>query len=234
MHDVWLIAIYAFFSGITVIIGGTTAYFFRLRDRHLRAEILHWTIAFGGGVLLGAISFALVPKALELLNVPCLIVLMVGGTFSFMAFDWMLSRMKGSMAQLMGMMMDYIPEALALGASFAHDHSFGLLLALFIGLQNLPEGFNTYGELRKIWKPKKTLSIMLVLSFTGVFAALAGYFLLSNMPNTIAGIMLFAAGGILYLIFNDIAPLARLRGAWLPASGASIGYLVGMLGEKLL
>ncbi len=234
MHEIWTIVIYSLLSGITVIIGGLVAYFFRIRDRHLRTEILHWTIAFGGGVLLGAISFALVPRAMKLLDVPYLIILMVGGTFSFMAFDWALSKMKGSMAQLMGMMMDYLPESLALGASFAHDHSFGLLLAIFIGLQNLPEGFNTYGELRKIWSVKKTLSVMFALSFTGVVAALLGYGFLSNMPNTIAGIMLFAAGGILYLIFQDIAPLAKFRGAWLPASGASIGYLVGMLGEKLL
>ncbi len=234
MHEIWTIVLYALLSGITVIIGGLVAYFFRLRDKHIKLEILHWTIAFGGGVLLGAISFALVPKALSLLSVSWLIVLMVGGTFSFMAFDWFLSKLKGSMAQLMGMMMDYLPESLALGASFAHDHSFGLLLAVFIGLQNLPEGFNTYGELRKIWSVRKTLSVMLALSFTGIIAALLGYGFLSDMPNTIAGIMLFAAGGILYLIFQDIAPLAKFRGAWLPASGASIGYLVGMLGEKLL
>ena len=234
MNQIWTIILYSFISGVTIIIGGLTAYTLRIRNRHLREEVIHWVVAFGGGVLLAAISFALVPRAMSLLTVKWLIMLMVGGTFTFMFIDWGLSRMKGSMAQLLGMMMDYVPEALALGASFAHDHKFGLLLAVFIGLQNLPEGFNTYGDLRKIWRPAKSLSIMLALSFMGVFAALAGYFLLSNSPNAVAGIMLFAAGGILYLMFQDIAPLSRLKGGWLPASGASFGYLIGMLGEKLL
>jgi hypothetical protein len=34
----------------------------------------------------------------------------------------------------MAMMKDSVPEALALGASFADNHAFGLVLAIFIGL----------------------------------------------------------------------------------------------------
>jgi ZIP family zinc transporter len=46
--------------------------------------------------------------------------------------------------------------------------------------------------------------------------------------------MLVAGGGILYLVFQDIAPQVRLKRHWAPALGATLGFIVGMVGEKLL
>lgn len=45
----------------------------------------------------------------------------------------------------------------------------------------------------------------------GPVAGLLGYFLLSDYPTGLGAIMLFAAGGILYLTFQDIAPQSRLN-----------------------
>jgi ZIP family zinc transporter len=46
--------------------------------------------------------------------------------------------------------------------------------------------------------------------------------------------MTFASGGILYLIFQDIAPQAKMRRHWTPALGAILGFAVGLLGKKLI
>ncbi len=46
--------------------------------------------------------------------------------------------------------------------------------------------------------------------------------------------MLFAAGGILYLTFEDIAPQARLKDHRSPALGVIAGFLVGIVGQMLL
>ena len=46
--------------------------------------------------------------------------------------------------------------------------------------------------------------------------------------------MLFAAGGILYLTFEDIAPQARLERHWAPPIGAVCGFALALLGEMLL
>jgi ZIP family zinc transporter len=43
-----------------------------------------------------------------------------------------------------------------------------------------------------------------------------------------------SGGGIVFLMFQDIAPLSKIRNSWIPAVGASIGFLVGVIGEKLL
>jgi zinc transporter, ZIP family len=234
MKDVLEIILFASVAGLPIIIGGGLSSIFQTKKWKLKSEINHIIIAFGGGALLSAVSFALIPRALNDLNYGALIIIFLAGTFTFMTIDFLIGKSKGSLAQAMSMMMDFIPEALALGASFALDHKFGLLLALFIGLQNLPEGFNSYIELRKNLTRSKTLWIMFALSFVGIAAALAGKFLLAESPKAISAILLFAGGGILYLIFQDIAPLSRRRKDWIPASGASFGFLLGMLAEKLL
>ena len=46
--------------------------------------------------------------------------------------------------------------------------------------------------------------------------------------------MLLAAGGILYLTFQDIAPQARLARHWSPPLGAVLGFALALVGELLL
>ncbi len=234
MSDSLTIILYSSIAGMPIILGGLLSSFFQSRTWKLKDEINHFIIAFGGGALLSAIAFVLIPRAINNLSYAALIIVFLSGTLCFMVIDYIIGKSKGSLAQALSMMMDFIPEALALGASFAYSHKFGLLLALFIGLQNLPEGFNSYIELRKKIKKRSTLILMFGLSFVGIFAALTGEFLLSESPKAISSILLFAGGGILYLIFQDIAPLSRRKNDWIPASGASFGFLLGMLAEKLI
>ncbi len=234
MSNTLTIIIYSSAAGLPIIIGGLISSLLQNKNLQYREELNHLITAFGGGALLSAIAFVLVPKAVSSLVMPEMILIFMGGTFFFMLLDILSSKIGGSIAQVLSMMMDFIPEALALGASFAVDKSFGLLIALFIGMQNLPEGYNSYLELNSKLSRKKTLLLMLALSFTGILAALAGEKLLSGHQNTVNSIMLFAGGGILYLIFQDIAPVSKLKNHWLPATGASMGFLLGMIGEKLL
>jgi len=234
MNEVLIIILYSSIAGLPIIAGGLISSFFQTKKLKLRTEINHWAVAFGGGALVSAIAFALVPRSIRALSIIELAIIFLSGTLTFMMIDMMIARMGSSLAQAVSMMMDFLPEALALGASFAHDRNFGLLLAILIGLQNLPEGFNSYGELKKKMKKKPALLLMLGLSFTGIIAALAGKLLLSGSTKLIFAIMLFAAGGILYLVFQDIAPLSKKKNDWIPATGASLGFLIGMIGEKFL
>ncbi len=234
MNNIITIILYSSLAGLPIILGGLISSGFQKKRISLKEEINHWVIAFGGGALLSAVAFALIPQAIPELSTIALIAIFLGGTFSFMLIDIVIARSQGSLAQVLSMMMDFIPEALALGASFAHDHSLGLLLAIFIGLQNLPEGFNSYIELTRSMKTRRALILMLGLSFIGVVAALLGNRYLSAFPKLVDSILLYAGGGILYLIFQDIAPLSKKPNDWIPATGASFGFLLGMLGEKLL
>jgi zinc transporter, ZIP family len=162
-------------------------------------------------------------------------ILFLTGAIIFFFLDRYIEQKGGTVSQLLAMLMDFVPEAIALGAVFATDHNLGLLLALFIGLQNFPESFNSYLELRSIkYTSRKCLLILFFLSFSGVISAISGYYLLSDMPQLTASLMLFSSGGILYLIFQDIAPMSKLEKSWFPAIGVTFGFLVGMVGQKIL
>jgi ZIP family zinc transporter len=143
------------------------------------------------------------------------------------------------------MLADFIPEALALGAMFAVDGKGGLLLALLITVQNLPEGFNAYREMTAAENPatihrsrkaqgiegKKVLLIFCCLVPLGPAAGVVGHVWLAQYDEVLDFIMLFASGGILYLVFQDIAPQAKLEKHWLPTMGAVLGFLFGVLGQ---
>ena len=67
-----------------------------------------------------------------------------------------------------------------------------------------------------------------------VGAALAGYFWLLDYPLIVSCIMVFSAGGILYVIFQDIAPQAKLERHWAPPLGAVGGFLLGLVGKMMI
>jgi ZIP family zinc transporter len=235
MNQIITIILFSWIAGFTAFIGAMIARFERIPEGIRKKELFRGIIAFGGGILIAAVAFALVPHGIETLNAPTLCLLFGAGGLAFCLLDIVLSRSGGSKAQFTAMLSDFVPEAIALGAVFAHDHRLGILLALFIAVQNLPEGFNAYRELKaNTGRTALILWQMFFVSFLGPAAALSGFFFLQNQPDITAGIMVFAGGGILYLVFQDIAPQAQYRRHWTPALGAVLGFIVGMLGKKLL
>ena len=110
------------------------------------------------------------------------------------------------------------------------------MLALIIALQNLPEGFNACRELTKSthYPVPRIVAVFVLIALLGPVSGLTGYFFLSAYPQVVSAIMLFAAGGILYMIFQDIAPQARLQKHWAPPLGAVAGFLLGVLGQIAL
>lgn len=223
-------------AGVAIPLGGGLAAVERIQPRWLEQELRHFIIAFGGGVLLAAVSLVLVPEGIKDLSAPLAAFWMLAGGLAFMYTDVVLSRRQGSAAQLIAMLADFIPEALALGAMFAADVRAAPLLALLIALQNFPEGFNAFREMRSSTRASvRTVLIgFCILVPLGPAAGLTGYYWLAGFPVAVDAVMLFAAAGILYLTFQDIAPQARLARHWSPPLGAVGGFLFGLMGHMLL
>ncbi|QDH78472.1 divalent cation transporter [Echinicola soli] len=237
MDTISKILIYAGFSGITVFIGGLLGNAFNnhIKKRVVKYEISHAAIAFGGGIILSAVALVLVPKGLEELSLWPMLLSFGLGSVIFFLIDKNLEQKGGKMSQLLAMLMDFVPESIALGALFASDPSTGTLLAIFIGLQNLPEAFNSFRDMVVSgFTVKKTLVLMFLLSFAGIAGALIGHFMLRDYPGVTAHLMVFASGGILYLLFQDIVPNSRMKHHHWGALGACLGFMVGMIGEKVL
>ena len=199
-------------------------------------QLPHFVIAFGGGVLIGAVALVLVPDGVDHLPNPFAAIgaLLLGGA-SFMALDRYQAKRKRSMPQFVAMGADFLPESLALGGIFAADAGGAVLLAVLIGLQNLPEGFNAWRELAAVnMRAPRVLALMVGVALLGPVCGVVGWFWLVDHDAILGGIMLFAAGGILYLTFQDIAPESRLEQHWTPTLGAVVGFALALLGALFL
>jgi ZIP family zinc transporter len=236
MSELQLIIVYSLLAGSTVFIGGLLSHYFgdHVKSGLIKAEVIHSSTAFGGGILMSAVGLVLVPEGMKVLSLIPILLCFSAGTVTFYFIDRYMEKNGGTMAQLLGMLIDFIPESIAMGAVFSQNSKLGLLLSIIIGVQNLPEAFNAYMDLKSSYSATKCLLILFFLSFSGVVSALTGYYLLADMPLTVGGLMLFSAGGVTYLIFQDIAPMSKLKHNWIPALGASLGFLVGMVGVKIL
>jgi len=186
--------------------------------------------------LLSAVALVLVPNSFDDLTVAPAVVCFLAGGLAFMGLDLFFQRSGASASQLAAMLSDFVPEALALGAAFAYGGSGGALLALLMALQNLPEGFNAYRELRAStrYSSRRLLALFFAMAWLGPLAGLGGFWWLADHPGAVAAIMLFAAGGILYSVFQDLAPQAKLERHWGPPLGAVLGFALGIAGHLWL
>jgi ZIP family zinc transporter len=236
MPDIAYIILLSLFAGAAMPVGALLARLDLFRPLVLGTSWRHFIIAFGGGALISAVALVLVPEGTSNLSpLPATMCFAAGGGFFYLA-DRYLSKLKSSVGQLVAMLADFIPEAIALGAAFAAGGSTGLLLALLMVLQNLPEGFNAYEELCKNSKlpPNKIVLAFSVLALAGPISATTGYYLLAQQPALMGALMLFASAGILYLVFQDIAPEAKIQNHGMPALGAIAGFLLGVVGDMLI
>ncbi|CAD5209591.1 unnamed protein product [Bursaphelenchus xylophilus] len=138
---------------------------------------------------------------------------------------------------IMAVTVHNIPEGLAVGVGFASvgktpaatfEKAFNL--ALGIGLQNFPEGLAVSLPLAGFGVGK--FKAFLCGQFSGMvepIAAVLGAFALILMEPALPYALSFAAGAMIYVVFDDIIPEAQRNGnGKLASCGAIIGFLVMM------
>lgn len=235
MENLILIVVLTLLAGLAMPLGALLASVEHIKSDWLETEFRHAVIAFGGGALLAAVALVLVPQGI--VGMPPLLAALYfcAGGMAFMLIDILLYRLNTPAAQFVAMLADFIPEALALGAAFVLGGVNLWLLAALMALQNLPEGFNAYREFVDTGRYSKrfVLRMFVVLAWLGPVAGLSGALWLADYPNAVSAMMLFASGGILYSIFQDIAPQAKLERHWGPSFGAVLGFMLGLFGHVL-
>lgn len=236
MPEYITVTVLSLLAGAAIPAGALLARLDLLHPALLTQKARQFVVAFGGGALISAVALVLVPDGVSKLSTTAAISCFGAGGVFFYALDRYLRQLQSSAGQLVAMLSDFTPEAIALGAAFAVGESTGLILALLIVLQNLPEGFNAYEELAESaeMSSNKILAAFFCLVGVGPVCALTGYFLLAQAHTFIAGLMLFASAGILYLVFQDIAPESKAKNGGLPALGAVAGFMLGLLGNMLI
>lgn len=222
-------------AGACIPLGGWLASVERIRPKWLEQEFRHFVMAFGGGVLLAAVTLVLLPQGVSAVQSPWAVVgLIMAGGVGFFALERWLGMHQQAAPQMLAMLLDFVPESLALGGIFISGAPAAPLLAVLIGLQNLPEGFNAYREMLAKGRSRgSVLKRMVLLAGVGPALAWVGWVLLSSLPAVLGGVMLVSSGGLLYLVFQDIAPQAVLRRHWFPSLGAVSGFSLALLGQLL-
>ncbi|WP_416306387.1 ZIP family metal transporter [Neptunicella sp. SCSIO 80796] len=232
MQPLFVVVLLTLGAGLAMPLGALLARFENIRSDWLEQEFRHSVVAFGGGALLSAVALVLVPEGIAHLSPSVAASCLILGGVAFMGLDILLARLKTSGSQLAAMLSDFIPESMALGAAIAIGNDSAYLLAGLIALQNLPEGFNAFREIEQSanLSSRKIVTIFTLMALLGPLAGISGYLWLSDYPAITGIVMLIAAGGILYSVFEDIAPQARLEKHRAPPIGAVLGFVLGVMG----
>ncbi|MEX3016659.1 ZIP family metal transporter [Gymnodinialimonas hymeniacidonis] len=223
----------ATFAGLSIPLGAALSRVPTLLPGWSTEEYRHGVTAFGGGALASAICFVLVPEAADRLPAALLVALFIAGGLLFRLIDAALEKRGGAGSMFMAMLLDYLPEALALGAILMINPAAALLTAALIFLQNVPEGFSAWREMEHAHTiPTSRLWLLFALTVPlGPLCAWIGRDILAEANLMLGSILALAGGGILYLLFEDIAPEAQIKGSTRPALGAVLGFALGLAGH---
>lgn len=218
-------------AGLAIPLGAFLSRVRFFRESWKSDEQRHSIIGFGAGALIAAIAFVLVPEGAQKQPPWSVLVSFAVGGLVFMMLDIMLARSKSKASNFMAMMMDFVPEAIVLGAILTQDLDQAIFLAVVIAAQNLPEGYAAYTEMEKGAKaPNKLLGMFVIVGLSGPIYILLGTEVFVHWDMALGVMMSFCAGGILYLVFEDIAPRVAMKKHWLPPLGVIAGFMVGMIG----
>jgi len=123
--DIETATLYATLAGAAIPLGAVAARVERIQPAWLEREFRHSVIAFGGGVLFAAIALVLVPEGMRYLPIWAVLAAFGAGGVFFLMRDRAIAEHGGAGAQLMAMLLDFVPESMAMGAMLATETAAG-------------------------------------------------------------------------------------------------------------
>ena len=206
-------------------------------------KFLSFILACASGLMMSVISFDLIPQAIEISNLPIMLVGILIGIVSMILCDLIVDKkinkntiIKNSMLKTgiivsIGLAIHNFPEGLAIGSGFEASIRLGLSLAIAICLHDIPEGISMAIPMKNggIKKGKVIYYVVLSGVTTGI-GALCGY-LIGTISQTIIAMCLgFAAGAMLYIVSGELVPESnRLYKGRMTAIGNILGFIVGII-----
>jgi ZIP family zinc transporter len=205
-------------------------------------QVIGLIMAFGVGALFSAVSYELVEEALAHAEGWQVSLGLLVGAITFFVGDALVERSGGgnrlqggtddgqAKAIVLGSVLDGIPESVVLGLSLVLGGgvSAGLLAGIF--LSNLPEGIGATKGLDDAGWTRKSIRLMwLLIIAVSTVAATAGYGLLESADESVgAVIQAFAAGALLTMIADTMAPEAYANSGKLSGLLTTLGFIVAL------
>lgn len=191
--------------------------------------LVGWVMAFGAGVLLSAVSFELVAKAVQ---VPDGVGRAAAGFFAgalvFTGGDTLIARagyarrkdISGAappaaasatgLPIVLGALLDGIPESAILGLTLLQTGGIGVSMLVAVFVSNLPEGVAATAGLKTGgWSTSRIVTLWVIVAFVCAAASALGFMVLDGAtPSTLAFIYAFAGGAILTMLATSMIPEA--------------------------
>jgi len=136
-------------------------------------------------------------------------------------------RVKTVWMLVLAVIIHNFPEGLAVGASISYSIRDGILTAIAIGIQDIPEGFTVSLPLVGIgMKRKNALLIGFLSGASEPIMALIPIFLTSFANSLLPYMLGFAAGMMIFVVSHEIIPETHRHGF---EDQATIGLLIGFI-----
>lgn len=211
-------------AGSALILGAAIGYLSRVPSR-----VIAFVMAFGGGVLISALSFDLMKDAYDRGGAVMTGVGFLAGALIFTGGTYALNRrgarhrkrsghqqpsepnQPGSgLVLALGALIDGIPESIAIGVSLLAGGTVSLVAVVAVFLSNVPEGLSSAAGMRHAGRSSTyVFGVWIAIAVISAVASLLGYVVFGGFsPRVIAATLAVAAGAILAMLADTMMPEA--------------------------
>lgn len=232
-------------AGSALLVGAVLGLFARPSYR-----LIGLVMSFGSGVLISAVAFELTEEAYGTGGAWPVVAGLLSGALVFFVGDWFIDKRgghrrksplgggqaaMGSMALVLGALLDGIPESAAIGVTVLGGGSVGLPFVAAVFLSNVPESMSASAGLKQAGR--STASILWLwagVMVVSALAAAAGFVLLDGASDVVvATIQTFAAGAIITMLADTMIPEATEHsgrvGGLVTLLGFAVAFLLGAI-----
>lgn len=227
-------------AGLATGVGALPA----LATKKASDRLLDALLGFAAGVMIAASMFGLLVPSFRLGGVS---ITLLGFFFGVVFLDganmliphWhRLRGLEGPAAPirrvwllLLAMSIHNIPEGLAVGISFGQDDlSAGFVIAMGIALQNLPEGLAiAFPMIREGYSRSRAVVYAVLAGLVEPVWGLVGVTLVTVAKSLLPIGLAFAAGAMLYVVFQEIIPESHRRGYQREATFSTLFGVLAMV-----